>query len=76
MDVFVTVPSERECPASLDWRGKSDEEDGVWVLSFGDLEREKTDVEVEFSIEQLAELREILNKEWDKGLFKQHLGRC
>jgi len=55
MNIKVLVKTERKCAASLDWkRGK------VWVLSFGDLDRPDTDVEVEFTPAQLNELEVVV----------------
>jgi len=56
MDIKVEVPLKRKCPASLDTCGK------IAVLSFGDLDKPDTDVEVEFSLSQLKELQRVVNE--------------
>jgi len=52
MNIKVIVASSRKCPASVDWNKDFTKA----VLSFGDLETPDTDVEVEFTMEQLAAL--------------------
>ena len=52
MEIKVLVPSNRKCPASVDWNDDFTKA----TLSFGDLGTPGTDVEVEFTVEQLGEL--------------------
>ncbi len=52
MDIKVKVPTERKCAASIDWNGSYTKA----ILSFGDRETPDTDVEIEFTVEQLANL--------------------
>ena len=83
MDVYVRVPSKRgypvtlawECVSSMYWEGKPDKPRGVWVLCFGDSKAPRAGVEVECTIEQLTELRRLLNLAYDEGKFEQHLGK-
>lgn len=59
MDIKVFVPLKRKCAASLDWGCCQCGED-AWILSFGDLNRPDTDVEVCFSSAQLNELEVVV----------------
>lgn len=52
MDIIVKVPTGRKCAASIDWNNSYTKA----ILSFGDLETPGTDVEIEFTVKQLAEL--------------------
>lgn len=55
MDILVEVSKNRKCPASLDWQGDH------WILSFGDLNKPNTDVEIEMAPKQLAELHSTIH---------------
>lgn len=57
MDILVKVSYDRKCFASVDWNSTK----GLWVMSFGDLEKPDHDVEIEFTPIQLSELRGMLN---------------
>lgn len=78
MDVYVRVPSKRGYPVTLafehvpstEWKGKPDKPRGVWVLCFGDSKAPRTGVEIECTIEQLTELRRLLNLAYSEGEFK------
>ena len=52
MDIIVKVSTERKCAASVDWTKKYTKA----ILSFGDKETPETDVEIEFTPEQLEQL--------------------
>ena len=52
MDILVRVPTKRKCAASIDWKEKFTKA----ILSFGDKETPNTDVDVEFTPQQLEEL--------------------
>jgi len=64
MDIMVTVPSERKCPASIDWSASF----SIATLSFGDLETPGTDVEVKFNHEQMSELVKVVNEANEAGI--------
>lgn len=66
MDIKVKVPSKRKCSASIDVIDRN-----LALLSFGDLETPETDVEVEFTLDQLKELKNVADKsieDWEKNL--------
>jgi hypothetical protein len=56
MDILVKVPSNRKCAGSVDNKGD------CWMLSFGDLDTPKTDVEVECTTVQLLEIRQAIDE--------------
>ena len=76
MNIKVRVLAKRKCFASLEF----DEEDhkDVWVMSFGDNQRPDTDVEIEFTPEQLKKLRKLLNKASgdNEDFLHEHYGEC
>lgn len=57
--MLVKIPNDRKCAASIDIITDTM---GVplAVLSFGDLDAPETDVEVQFTLEQLAELLQVV----------------
>ena len=75
MDIKVRVLTKRKCFASveLDFVDHID----VYVMSFGDNQKPDTDVEVEFTSEQLEKLRNLLNEMFENDEFKnEHFGEC
>ena len=76
MDIKVRVLTKRKCFASIEF----DDEDhiDVYVMSFGDNQKPDTDVEVEFTPEQLKKLRTMLNKasEDNEDFLHEHYGEC
>jgi len=54
MNVLVKVPKDRKCAASIDIV------DTLARLSFGDLDTPEVDVEVDFTLEQLTELMQVV----------------
>jgi len=80
MDIKVVVSEKRKCAASIDWRAGKEINTSMTqklaVLSFGDLDKPDTDVEVLFSLTQLRKLDKIVKKAI-KGFEKEkHYGRC
>lgn len=59
MDILVKVSTKRKCAASIDVINAADK---TVRLSFGDLETPETDVEVDFTLDQLRELNAVSTK--------------
>lgn len=77
MDILVRVFAKRKCFASIDFDTGHGEIKNVYVMSFGDLKKSCTDVEVEFTPPQLRKLRDLLNKMYEDDKFtKKHMGQC
>lgn len=77
MDIKVKVLAKRHCFASVDFEYGSGGYKNVYVMSFGDLKKPNTDVEVEFTPTQLKKLRDLLNKMYKDDKFsKRHGGLC
>lgn len=75
MDIKVRVLAKRKCFASVEF-DNVDHVD-VYVMSFGDNIKPDTDVEVEFTIEQLGKLRDLLNEMFKNDEFvHEHYGQC
>ena len=75
MDIKVRVLAKRKCFASVEF--DHDNHVDVYVMSFGDNQKPDTDVEVEFTIEQLKKLRNLLNEMFGEDKFKhEHYGEC
>ena len=72
MDILVRVLAKRKCHSSLDW----DDDKEVFVMSFGDKIKPETDVEVEFTTEQLEKHLKMLQKSWDNTHGFSHAGEC
>jgi uncharacterized damage-inducible protein DinB len=63
MNILVTVSEDRKCSASIDGKLVNYHSNNpIWILSFGDLDKPDTDVEVKFTIKQLKELKETIDK--------------
>lgn len=63
MNILVTVSEDRKCSASIDSKtATGNMNNPIWILSFGDLDKPDTDVEVKFTIKQLKELKETIDK--------------
>ena len=75
MNIKVRVSRDRRCFASLD---KVEEiPQAYWIMSFGDKNRPKTDVEIEFTSKQIRNLKDMLNEWYSKGeLNVEHFGQC
>ena len=74
---MVKVLAERKCFASIDFETGQGKYKNVYVMSFGDLNKPDTDVEVEFTSKQLKELRILLNEMYEDDEFSQrHEGCC
>ena len=75
MDIKVRVLTKRKCFASVEF-DYVDHID-VYVMSFGDNQKPDTDVEVEFTSEQLNKLRNLLNEMFkDDEFLNEHFGEC
>jgi len=57
MDIKVRVSEKRKCAASIDWEAGDSINDSqiqkLAVLSFGDLDKPDTDVEILFTLEEI-----------------------
>jgi len=63
MNILVTVSEDRKCSASIDSKTASaNMGNPIWILSFGDLDKPDTDVEVNFTIKQLKELKKTIDE--------------
>jgi len=75
VNVKVKVLANRRCFASIE--ADFDLHKDVYVMSFGDKQRPDTDVEIEFTAEQLKKLRDLLNEMYGEDEFEhKHFGEC
>lgn len=77
MDIKVEVPRKRKCHSSLDWNNDKQ----CWIMSFGDLRKPETDVEIEFTPTQLHDHRKMVNDLYRKlkkdfASKEVHVGTC
>ena len=76
MDIMVRVLAERKCFASIDFETGRGKYKNVYTISFGDLKKPNTDVEIEFTSAQLKKLRILLNEMYEDDEFGQRHGGC
>lgn len=80
MDIKVTVSEKRKCAASIDWVAGDHINPSMIqklaVLSFGDKDTPKTEVEILFKLSQLKELNTIVSKAIKEFEKEKHYGQC